>query len=130
MSKQEVWTSKELKEHLAKKSKKAKESKYRNRPNFYNGNLYHSTKEANYARKLDMLKKSGEVIRWERQLPYTIGVNGTKITKYILDFKVWYTNGRIDHVDVKGQKSGSAYRAFLVKKALMKAILGIEVIEV
>jgi len=105
-------------------------SKYRSKITEYNGVKFHSKKEAEYAKKLDWLIKVGTVTRWVGQCSYALGINEVLICRYILDFKVWYSDGRIEHIDVKGMKSGSAYSMFKLKKKLMKAILNIDVIEV
>lgn len=99
----------------------------------YNGVTYDSTKEASQAAKYDMARASknpaDRVVEVERQVTYRLEVQGVLICKYILDFKVTYADGRVDHVDVKGAKQGAAYRMFKVKKHLMKALFSIEVIE-
>lgn len=122
----DLWSSEQLKAHFRAKAKKPK---YGQKAKEYNGVKYHSTKEAAYAIHLDILKLAKVVERWERQLRYVLGVNGTVVTTYILDFKVWYADGRIDHIDVKGYKKGSAYNTFMIKKKLMLGCYGIEVIE-
>ena len=93
----------------------------------YNGFKYHSIKEADYAQKLDLLIKAKHVDKWQRQISYPLFVNGELICKYILDFKIYYSNGVIKHIDVKGSKKGQAYQMFVVKQKLMKAIHNIEV---
>lgn len=105
-------------------------SKYGNVKTPYNGRLYHSGKEADYARTLDQLrkarKKSERVVRVEPQVPYRLTVNGQLICKYYLDFKVTYADGRVEHIDVKGVVT-DVYR---LKRKLMKACHDIEIIEV
>jgi hypothetical protein len=93
----------------------------------YNGVTYHSTKEAKYAMFLDRKIKTKEVERWERQLPFLLFVNGFLICKYILDFKVYYADGAIKHIDVKGIKAGVPFQLFAIKQKLMKAIYNIDV---
>ena len=77
-----------------------RKNKYGNKKTVYNGIKYDSKKEAEYAFRLDVLKKSGEVNRWERQINYKLEVQGIKICSYRLDFKVYYSDGRIEYVDV------------------------------
>lgn len=105
-------------------------NKYKAKKAIYKGESYHSTKEMKYAQTLDLLIKAGQVKKWERQIKFKITVNDEFITSYILDFKVEYTDGKIEYVDVKGMKSGVPYDLFKVKKRLMKAVLGIEIIEI
>ena len=57
-------------------------SKYKNVRTTYNGILYHSKKEADTARDLDLRVKSGDLTYWIRQVPFDLpgGV------RYIADF--------------------------------------------
>ena len=112
---------------------KKKRNKYNNKPKTYNGIKYHSTKEADYARTLDLLINVGEVKKWERQLKYDFIVNYVKICSYYLDFKVFYSDGRIEHIDIKGidKKTGkpvTSTSSFKIKVKLMEAIYNITVL--
>jgi hypothetical protein len=95
----------------------------------YNGISYHSKKEADYASQLDFRIKLGEVLKWDRQVSMNIIVNKEIICKYICDFVVTGANGVVEFIDVKGMRSGAAYEMFKLKKKLVKATLGIEIIE-
>ena len=112
----------------------ASNNKYGAKRTEYNGRIFDSKKEAAYAGELDLLKKaagdSDRVIDVEYQIPFVLEANGNKIGKYILDFKVTYADGRIEHVDVKGLRKGCAYQFFRWKAKHMKAQYGIDVIEV
>lgn len=105
-------------------------SKYRNIQTEYNGFKYMSKKEAEYAMTLDSLKKASNkkdrVISFENQPPFPIFINGIKVFTYISDFKVFYADGRVEIVDVKGVKT-DVYR---LKKKCVQAQYGIEIIEV
>lgn len=79
-----------------------KKNKYGAKSQNYGGKWYHSKKEAGYAENLDWLVKSGEVIKWERQVKLDLSVNGVHITNYYIDFKVWKKDGTIEYVEVKG----------------------------
>lgn len=104
-------------------------SKYGNVRTEYNGRMYHSGKEADYARYLDAMRraKTGKdrVARVEPQVPFKIRVGGQLICTYYLDFRVTYADGRIEHIDVKGVRTD----VYKLKKKLMKAVHGIEIIE-
>ena len=97
------------------------------------GKTYASKKEKEYAQKLYWLMSASSpkelVLKFEEQVRYDLQVNEVHICQYVLDFKVWYEDGRIEHVDVKGYKKGIAYRMFCMKRDMMKAIHGIEIIE-
>jgi protein associated with RNAse G/E len=105
-----------------------KRSKYNAKRTEYNGFVYDSIKEAGYAKKLDLLKMAkgkDKVLSVERQVPYEMIVNDVKICTYRLDFKVTYSD-RVEHVDVKGVLTA----IYKLKKKLMKACHGIDIIEV
>lgn len=95
----------------------------------YNGKVYMSKLESRYRAHLDMLKKAANskerVIKIEEQVPFEIVINGQKICKYLLDFRVTYEN-RIEHIDVKGMKT-DIYR---LKKKLVEACYPIKIKEV
>lgn len=93
----------------------------------YNGIMYDSTKEADYAIDLDLKIKAKIIDKCERQITYRLEVNGVLICKYILDFKEYYPDGKVRHVDVKGYKKGQAFTLFQLKQKLMKAIYNIDV---
>lgn len=104
----------------------SKRSKYGNKKTEYNGRIYDSTKEANYAMSLDWRKKSGEIKNWMPQLKYSIEVNNIHICDYYLDFWVQYPGDRIEYIDIKG---GNATRTavFEIKKKLVEAIYKIKI---
>jgi len=110
-----------------------KKNKFNAKKTEYNGEVYDSKKEASYAHLLDILKRSKDpkdkVVSYRRQVPFVAVVNGKKICTYILDFIVWYADERLEHIDVKGMKSGSAYQMFRLKKKLIEALFSIEILE-
>ena len=83
-----------------------KPNKYHSKKATYNGYTYHSTLEANYARQLDWQIKEKEVKSWERQYKIDITVNGIHITNYFIDFKVYYTDGHVEYIEIKGFETG------------------------
>lgn len=109
-------------------------SKMRNVITEYNGKKYHSKKEAGYAQYLDGLVSLGEVREWQGQVKYKITLNKASICTYILDFKVIYSDGRIEYVDVKPfDKRRGKYiltATYSLKKKMMKAEHKISIKEV
>ena len=91
--------------------------------------MYDSRKEAQYAALLDTLRKATapkeRVVSVERQVPYPITIKRKPICKYVLDFKVTYADGRVEHIDVKGMKT-DIYR---LKKKMVKACYDIDILE-
>lgn len=94
---------------------------------------FDSIKEGRYYQKLKLLKKSTDpkfkVLDIEFQPRFDMIVNERKIGFYKADFKVTYPN-RVEIVDVKGLKKGSAYQLFRLKKKLVEALYNIEIIEI
>lgn len=113
------------------KQNTTKKAKYFNKKTVYNGVEYDSKSEARYARNLDLLKKTGEVLDWVRQVPFVIIVNNVYIAKYVCDFVIAYDNGDVEYIDVKGfDKKTQKYRTttdFKLKKKLVEAIYCIEI---
>jgi hypothetical protein len=110
-----------------------KHNKYRNRKVVAHGIEFDSEKEADYYSKLILLKKTGTVKNFEHQKRYDIIVNDKYIAHYKLDFFVEYTDGRVEHVDIKGfdKKTGKFVTTplFNLKKKLVEAIYGITIIK-
>jgi hypothetical protein len=94
------------------------QNKYNAKKTEYGGVLYDSKREAEYAMELDWLKKAGQVLSWERQVPYVMEVNGKKICKYTVDFLVTYKDGTVIAEEVKGMRTA----AFNLKWKLFEAL--------
>ena len=77
-------------------------NKYKAEKQTFNGRSYHSKKEADYAAQLEWLRKAGEVKEVTPQYKLDIRVNGKHITNYFIDFRVEYTDGHVELVEVKG----------------------------
>jgi hypothetical protein len=72
----------------------------------YGGRLYASKAEMAKAQELDMLVNAGIVERWDAQVRYPLHApNKKRVGFYVLDFRVHYTDGRIEHIDVKGAET-------------------------
>ena len=95
---------------------------------------FDSKKEYAYFKRLQIQMKasnpSDRVTDIQTQVRFDIEVNGKRIGFYKLDFQVTYADGIIECVDVKGFKKGCAYQMFRIKKKLVEAIYGIEIIEI
>ena len=96
----------------------------------YKGTVYMSKLESDYRKHLDLLTKvttlNNRVVGIKEQVPFEIIINGKKICKYLLDFKVEYGDGRIEYVDTKGLIT-PMYR---IKKKLVEAMFPIKIKEV
>jgi hypothetical protein len=80
-------------------------SKYRAQRTEYKGRVYHSKAEADHARQLDLMKQApieARVDRWEPQIRVPLKVNGALVCHLVLDFLVYYSDGRKEYHEVKG----------------------------
>lgn len=93
-------------------------NKYGAKRTLYDGNVYHSKREADYARGLDLRMKAGEIGGWIRQVPYDLEVNGQKICRYIADFVVVDKEGKKEIHEVKGMVTG----VWKIKEKLFRAL--------
>jgi uncharacterized protein DUF1064 len=101
-------------------------SKFNNRTTDCGRHLHDSQREAGRCRELCLMERAGEITGLGWQVPFDLEVNGYKVCKYVADFL--YTDGKTGErlvEDTKGFKT-PVYR---LKKKLMKACLGIEVLE-
>lgn len=121
-------------------------SKYRNRKTVFDGITFDSVAEAQYYQKLKAMENDGVVSDIRRQVAYqllpdlyeehevqlktktkTVRKRVQQGTKYIADFV--YTDratGETKVVDVKGVRT----KEYLLKKKMMRCLLGITIIEV
>lgn len=115
---------------LLDKKEKKKGNKFGAIKTEYKGRIFDSKKEAQRAFELDCMIRAGEVTKVEYQPKYEIVINGQKVSNYFGDFRVHYPDGRVEVEDVKGLKRGASYQIFRLKKKLVKALFGIEIIEI
>lgn len=101
-------------------------TKYRSIPTTVDGIRFPSIKEARRYQELKLLERAGEVCSLQLQPAYRIEVNGETICKYVADFRYWDEKKQQMVVeDVKGYRT----REFVLKKKLMRAVHGIDVLE-
>lgn len=106
--------------------KEAKKPKYGNVKTEVDGIQFDSKREAARYGELKLRLRAGEIDLLQTQPKFVLSVNGEKICTYIADFQ--YDDLRTDKTvveDVKGVKT-AVYR---MKKKLMRAVWGIDVIE-
>lgn len=77
----------------------ARKNKYNAKTTVIDGIKFGSKKEANYYQQLKTQKLSGAVSHFFRQVRCDL----PGATKYLLDFLVFYTDGTIRYVEVKGK---------------------------
>ncbi len=83
----------------------------------YNGRVYHSKAEAEYAQRLDFLVKAGAVKEYICQATMPIVVNNVPICKVVVDFKVVNSDMTVDLIEIKGFET----EIFRLKKKLLLA---------
>lgn len=121
-------------------------SKYRNRKTVFDGITFDSVAEARYYQKLKAMENDGLVSDIRRQVAYqllpdlyeehevqlktktkTVRKRIQQGTKYVADFVYTdTTTGETKVVDVKGVRT----KEYLLKKKMMRCLLGITIIEV
>jgi len=106
-----------------------KASKYRNRKTLIDGIQFDSQKEANRYQELILMERAGLIRSIELQPRYDLVVNEHKIGFYRGDFRYEVVATSILVVeDVKSPATKTA--VYRLKKKLVKALYGIEIIEV
>ena len=110
-----------------KSGKQGKRSKYGNRRVCWRGVWFDSQAELQHWLILLDRQKRGEISGLERQVTYSLDVNGVHICKYVADY-VYLDKyeGRLLVVDKKGYKTPE----YKLKKKLMLACYGVEITEV
>lgn len=102
------------------------QAKYRNRKTMVDGIEFDSQKEAHRWGVLKLRAYAGEITELERQVRFPLRVNGQEICCYIADFT--YREAQKPGLVVEDSK-GIKTRDYLLKKKLMSAIHGIEILE-
>lgn len=114
--------------HEEIEQKEKKENKYKNKYVVWNDILFQSIKELNRYKDLLLLEKSNKIRELRRQVTFQLEVEGGKICKYICDHQyVDCQTGETIVEDVKS-KATAKLSTFIIKKKMMKAILGIDVL--
>ncbi len=101
-----------------------KRGKYGNKKVAYRGAMFDSQRELKRYLHLQMLEDVGAIRDLKRQVVFRLKVKGCKVTKYVADF-VYIQDGKKIVEDCKGHRT----REYLLKKKLMLAVHGIEILE-
>jgi len=106
-----------------------KASKYHNRKTEFAGRVFDSRKEADRYQELLWMQQAGLIQDLESQPRYDLIVNGHKLGFYRGDFR--YKDVATDSVILEDVKSPATRTAvYRLKKKLVKALYGVEIIEV
>jgi len=72
----------------------------------YNGVVYASKFEMEYAQHLDLMVRAGKILCWDRQANFTLKVHGQHICDFVVDFKVYKSDGGHGYyVETKGAET-------------------------
>jgi len=102
----------------------AKRNKFGNIPVVIDDIRFQSTWEGTRYLQLKMLRSGGVITGFRTQVSYFIEVNGYPICEYRADFVIDWPDGTTTVEDTKGVETPE----FKIKKKLMLAVLGIEII--
>jgi hypothetical protein len=99
--------------------------KYGNKPTEVDGIRFASKREAARYSELKLLERAGKISALRLQPAFPLDVNGVPVCLYRADF-AYVENGRHAVEDSKGFRTD----VYKIKRALMKAVHGIDVVEV
>ena len=94
--------------------------KFKAVPTSIDGIRFASKKEASYFAFLTNQKNAGKVLFFLRQVPFHLpgGV------KYVADFQVFYSDGSVQFIDVKGYQTSE----FKMKKKMVEDLYPVEIV--
>ena len=96
--------------------------KFRAKPCTEDDIKFSSQKERQRYRELKLLKKSGEILFFLRQVPFHLQAG----VKYVCDYLIFWTNGEVTIEDVKGVKTDM----YILKKKMVEATYPITITEI
>ncbi|VVC76026.1 hypothetical protein AQUSIP_13270 [Aquicella siphonis] len=96
------------------RNRKVVTHKFKAKPVVYDGQHFASKLEWQYHTRLELQKKAGEVLFFLRQVPFHLpgGV------KYVTDFVVFYADGNVRFIDIKGMETAQ----FKAKVKMVEAL--------
>lgn len=104
-------------------SKIFKRHKFNAKPVREDDRFFASKLENKYYNHLKFLQKTGDVLFFTRQVPFELDFKNTRVTRYVADFQVFWTDGNISFVDVKGRETD----VFLMKKKMVETQYPVEI---
>jgi predicted DNA binding CopG/RHH family protein len=99
-------------------------SKYGNRKVVVDGIRFDSQREADRWQELKLMQAAGEISELERQVRFPLRVKGQEICCYIAD-ATYRKDGKL----VVDESKGVRTREYIIKRKLMFALYGIEILE-
>ena len=108
----------------------ARPSKFGNVKTLVDGITFSSKKEARRFSELKLLERVGEIANLECQPAFPLDVNGVPVCRYVGDFRYVETKtGKTIVEDVKSEITRK-HPVYRLKVKLLKAVRGIDVVEV
>ena len=114
-------------------AKKPKAAKYHNKKTVVSGITFDSKKEAEFYKVLLASKRLGGIKEIELQVPFPYKILYTRFDqlgpifsrkgRYVADFRVTYSDGTVEVIDVKGTTTAKFRR----DKKIIKALYGIDI---
>ena len=95
--------------------------KFRAKQTVRDGFKFASKKEARYYDELKLKQKANIVLFFLRQVPFHLPGN----VRYVVDYQVFYTNGTVEFIDVKGHRT----KEFIRNKKMVEALYPITIKE-
>lgn len=97
---------------------KTMQSKYHAKIQEFKGVKYDSGLEARIAADLEYQRVAGDIVEVKRQFCIDFVINGYKITRHYVDFRVTYKDGTVELIEAKGMDTPM----WIVKRRLVEAI--------
>lgn len=93
--------------------------KFKAKPVDEDGHHFQSTLEWKYFKHLKLLQNTGEVVFFLKQVPFHLpgGV------KYVVDYQIFYVDGSVRFVDVKGVETDT----FKIKRKIVQDLYPVEI---
>ena len=82
-----------------------------------NGIRFQSKLEYSYYKYLKILQSTGKVSFFLRQVPLHLEISDVNVTKYVIDFQVFWSDSTVTFVDVKGVETDM----YILKKKMVEA---------
>ena len=101
-------------------------AKYGNKPTEVDGVRFASKREAGRYSDLKIMERANLIRSLRRQVPFPLDVNGIPICRYVADFVYVRT---ADNAQIVEDSKGFRTPEYKLKRALMKAIHGLEIVE-
>lgn len=95
--------------------------KFKAQPTKRDGIRFDSKKEARFYDELKFAQRSGLVLFFLRQVPFDLPGN----VKYRCDFQVFYKDGSVSFIDVKGHRT----KEYIARKKMVEAIYPVTIEE-